>query len=84
MNNETPIQKRTQAANVIAKFGSAKKLAEEIGKSPSTVCRWDYPEAKGGSDGVIPGPALRMVLAAAKRLDIEITQDDLYPTGRAA
>jgi len=79
-------QKNTlsQAQRVIAKFGSASAVGRAIGRTPSAVCRWCYSPDDGGTDGIIPGPALRAVLKAAKELGIEITQDDLYPTRASA
>lgn len=68
----------TQADRVIAKFGSACKLAKLLKVCDSTVYRWTYPAANGGTDGMIPVKALRKVLAAAKRAGIVITAQDLY------
>lgn len=79
-----PVQadKKTQASVVIEKFGSACKLAKLLGVRDSTVYRWTYARANGGTDGIIPGPALRLVLtvAAAQVPPIVITAQDLYPS----
>lgn len=69
----------TQAERVIAKFGGAATLAKLIGRNPTSVYRWMYPKSVGGSDGLIPSSALRLVLDAARREGIFITSDDLYP-----
>lgn len=74
--------KPTQASIVIGKFGTACKLAKLLKVCDSTVYRWDYPKAQGGSDGIIPGKALRRILElAAKQIPpVVITPSDLYPT----
>lgn len=70
----------TQAARVIAKFGSACKLAKLLQVEDSTVYRWTYSKAQGGTDGIIPGKQLRRVLEAAKLAGVVISPTDLYPT----
>jgi hypothetical protein len=72
----------TQAEAVIALFGGAAILAAAVGKNESTVYRWTYSAADGGTDGIIPARALRAVLAAAAQRGILITAADLYPTAR--
>lgn len=76
------IKTPTQASVVIGKFGTACKLAKLLGVRDSTVYRWTYARANGGTDGIIPGPALRQVLqvAAACNPPILITPQDLYPS----
>jgi DNA-binding transcriptional regulator YdaS (Cro superfamily) len=76
------ISPRTQAQVVIGKFGSACKLAKLLGVRDSTVYRWTYARANGGTDGIIPGAALRRVLELARQQvpPIVITAQDLYPS----
>ena len=70
----------TQAETVLAKFGGACRLAKLLGCSDSTVFRWTYPRANGGTDGIVPGKALRKVLAIAAARGVVITAQDLYPS----
>lgn len=69
----------TQAEIVISKFGKAGRLAKLLRVDRATVCRWTYPRANGGTDGMIPPKALRRVLELARSLNINITPADLYP-----
>lgn len=77
---------QTQADKVIGKFGSACRLAKLLGCEDSTVYRWTYPRANGGSDGMVPPKALRKILELASKQvpPIVITPTDLYPTGAGA
>ncbi len=70
----------TQADAVIAKFGNASRLARLLELAVSTVCRWTYPAANGGTDGLIPPKQLRRILALAPAHGVAITANDLYPT----
>lgn len=78
-------QSRTQADVVVRKFGGANRLAKLLGVEPSTVYRWTYAKADGGTDGVIPGRRLRQVLALAplQHPPVVITAADLYPVEQA-
>lgn len=71
---------KTQAQRVIEKFGGEAQVALALGLAPSTVYRWNYSKARGGSDGVIPSVRLRQLLAVAQKKGITITAQDLYPT----
>ena len=73
-----------QAEKVIARFGGARDLARalaecDLDRHPCNVYRWTYPRTKGGTHGYIPIHALQMVLAAARRNGIYLTQEDLRP-----
>lgn len=73
----------TPAAYVIREFGGVRKLARELGKSPSTVSRWPKPKQKGGSDGRIPSDEQLPILELAKKRGLDVTPADLI-YGRAA
>ncbi len=81
IRNYYSVVRKTQAQIVIGKFGGACRLAKLLRVSDSTVFRWTYPAAHGGTDGLIPVKALRRVLelAAAQQPPIVITAADLYP-----
>ena len=81
MNATAPTTKqRTQAQIVIEKFGGAAKLAALLHCEESTVYRWTYARANGGTDGLIPGKQLRRVLELARLTGVTITAQDLYPS----
>lgn len=74
----------TQAARIFAKFGGVPRLVEALAeidmpRDRTAVYRWNHPVSKGGTGGVVPGKALRAVLAAARHWGILITPEDLYP-----
>lgn len=71
--------RRSQAERVIAKFNGHSALAAAIGIDRTTVYKWTYPIAKGGTDGIIPGPALRKIMAAARAHGVLLTDDDVSP-----
>jgi len=78
--------KKSQAQVLISKFGGARNLMralKRIGKArnASTVYRWTYPTAKGGTGGVIPAESLVDVLAAARMEGVFITPQELDPRG---
>lgn len=45
------------------------------------VTRWSWPKEKGGTDGVIPLDAMRMILAEAPRAGVEGLQADHFMAG---
>ncbi len=66
------------AAQVIALFGNAYALAEVLGRKAATVYRWTYPSDKGGTGGVIPGPAWTAIQEHAKAQGIGLPQPQEY------
>ena len=75
-----------QAESVINKFGGARELARAIKAlspddhyNPSSIYRWMYPKSAGGTGGEIPGPALKLIIKAARFAGILLTPEDLYP-----
>lgn len=72
----------TQAAIVIGKFGGACRLAKLLKCADSTVFRWMYAKADGGTDGIIPGKQLRRILDLAPKQvpPVSILAADLYPS----
>ena len=81
-----PLNLDGQAARIIAKFGTAGRLAKaldrlgvpEMARTRTVVYRWTYPKSRGGTGGLIPLEALPAVIAAAKLEGVLITPDDLY------
>lgn len=70
------------ARSVILKFGDGKSLSDGIdavarivGRHRTRVYRWMLPAEKGGTGGIIPGRAQRLLFEYAKRerLDVEAT-----------
>lgn len=66
----------TQRPNLFEQFGGVSKLAAELEEPVSTVSSWKIV-------GRIPATKQRKVLAAAERLQIAISAEDLvFPMGR--
>lgn len=68
----------TPAQRAIEAFGGVQNLAAAIGRDVSRIHRWTYPADRGGTDGHIPGSAVRRVLQAAKARGIELSANDLF------
>lgn len=74
----------TQAERVIRKFGGAARLCRllrHVGApiSTSTVFRWSYSKAKGGTGGVIPSKVWDQIFRAARFEGVVITPEDIDP-----
>lgn len=67
----------TPAACAVNAFGGVRALARLLGKSPSSVSRWNKPRRKGGSAGSIPISALQQILRLAREKDLKLSVDDL-------
>jgi hypothetical protein len=81
-----PKKPKTQAERVFRKFGGPRNLyrallllGPEASLNPSTIYRWNYPVAKGGSGGVIPFNAMAKILKAARAYGVYLDGDDFYP-----
>lgn len=74
----------SQASEVIAKFGSAYRLATLLSQVSGrkvylyTVSRWRKPRDRGGTGGVIPAWWHHAIVAAAKREGIELGSEDFF------
>ena len=60
------------AQYLVYKFGGVRKAARAIGRSPSAICRWNSRDR-----GRIPSEATSAVLAAAARMNLDITPNDI-------
>lgn len=69
----------TQAERVIAKFGSAYRLARLLNKDPAAVYRWTYPKNRGGTGGLVPASAMQHILRVARLEGVLLTPEDLDP-----
>lgn len=71
------------AASIIRHFGGAQKVAEIVGKHPSRVYRWAYPESdREGTGGVIPAKDQRRLLDHAKATGIDLEPGDFFDASR--
>lgn len=79
-----PAERKTQAQVVIEKFGGEANVAKLLHVARSTVYRWNYARADGGTDGMVPTRALRRLLAMGPKLTppVIILPADLYPAGK--
>lgn len=68
----------TPAARIIAKLGLP-KVMEITGRKSSVVYRWTYSKDNGGTGGIIPADSQQLLMAAARRGEIDITADDFFP-----
>lgn len=69
----------TQAEEVIKRFGNPYRVAEIIQRRPSVIYRWTYPKSRGGTNGIIPAPALQELIKAARREGVLLTDECLIP-----
>ncbi len=74
----------TQADLIIDKFGGARRLTEYLWSagveySYTTVYKWTYTRAKGGTNGRVPTAAWPGVIAAARIAGILISAEDMDP-----
>jgi hypothetical protein len=65
------------AQYVVKVFGGVRKTAREIGRSPSSVSKWNKPVAAKGLGGEIPRLSQRAVLHVAKIKKLDITAEDI-------
>ncbi len=67
------------AQKVIKKFGGVRVLAEAIGMQTPGVYKWTYEKERGGTGGLIPSDKQVEVVAAAKRLNVDLSASDFFP-----
>lgn len=67
----------TPAEKVYKVFGSRRRIAKIVGRDVSSVARWNYPIDKQGLNGRVPSAVQSILLAEAKRLNLELSADDL-------
>lgn len=72
---------------MIDKFGGARNMARLFKEcsddprdhyNPSSIYRWTYPVAKGGTGGEIPHQALKTIKKIARIAGIHLTADEIY------
>lgn len=62
---------------VIRVFGGVRATARAVGRNPGAVTRWNRPKSKGGTGGMIPSAAQRIILKIAKKRRLKITLEEL-------
>jgi hypothetical protein len=62
---------------VIRQFGGVSLLARAIGRTPQAVSKWRASRWSQGTDGRIPGGLHEKILREAKRLELDVTVEDL-------
>lgn len=82
---------KTQAQRIFARFGGVPKLKKALDalaahhndprmtRSIGAIYRWDLSRDTDGAEGIIPGYAMRHVMAAARLEGIVLTEEDTYP-----
>jgi hypothetical protein len=68
-----------QTEKVAKKFGGLRRFAEAIKRDYTVVYKWTYPQARGGTGGLIPAHAVPDVLGAASKLGVSLTGNDWLP-----
>lgn len=73
----TKLNHLSPATCAVKAFGGVRALARAIGKSPSSVCRWNKSRRRGGCAGRIPSLAMVKILKAASAKGVTITAEEL-------
>lgn len=68
---------KTPVDRAIDAFGSVDQLANRAEIPAKRIYRWRAPKATGGSDGRIPSDQQGVILAAARKLGLPLTAEDL-------
>lgn len=79
MRNKTKLE---PAVSVIRYLGGAKKVADITGKSLTRVYRWTYPDAEGGTGGIVPAREQRKLLDHAQANGIDLRPADFFDASR--
>lgn len=74
------VDEKSPADRAIAAFGGVQVLADAAGIPAHQVYRWRQKSAKGGRDGRVPDKSQPAILAAARRLGLPLTAEDLIDT----
>lgn len=73
------------ARTIIDYIGGAKAVAEIVGKHPSRVYRWAYPnEKREGCGGIVPLKDQQRLLDHCQRFGIDLLRDDFFSHDRIA
>ncbi|RYE42036.1 MAG: hypothetical protein EOP24_34290 [Hyphomicrobiales bacterium] len=71
------------AASIIRLFGGASAVAAIVGKHPSRVYRWTYPEdIREGGGGLVPSRDQVTLLSHAKAHNIDLRPEDFFSPDR--
>lgn len=80
------IKYKNQAEAILARFGGPmnlyriiKEIEPENAWSHTSIYRWKYPRSKGGTGGVIPSSAFKLLWKAARFHGIILTVEDMFP-----
>lgn len=73
----SPEPAQTPAQTVIRMFGGVRATARIIGRSSSTVSRWQKPRAEGGTDGRVPSTSQKKLLDYAQAHGLPLTAEQL-------
>ncbi len=66
------------AARVIEKVGGVPLVAKICGRSESTVYKWKWSKASGGTGGLVPTECAQMLMSAAGRGEVELSPEDFF------
>ena len=71
----------TPAEKAINAFGGVRALGRAIGRNGSSISRWTKPHEEGGTGGRVPTSVQAEILAAARKLGLDLTAEDLIDWG---
>lgn len=77
---EVGVTEKSPIDRAIDAFGGVKKLSAAIGQPAHRVYRWKQKRETGGTGGLVPADAQGPILAAARRLGLPLTAEDLIDT----
>lgn len=71
------------AKSIIEHLGGAQAVAAIVGKHPSRVYRWTYPEmTREGTGGLVPSRDQRRLLEYAQSNGIDLRPEDFFSADR--
>ncbi len=73
------MEKCEPADSIIRKLGGNCAVAEITGAAASSVRRWRYPKAKGGTGGQVPNWHIPALLKFAFEAGVDLQPGDFFP-----
>ncbi len=67
------------ASTIVKRLGGPATVAAAVGTALTAPYRWQYPRAKGGTNGVIPQRHHRALIEFAKANAIALSAEDFLP-----
>lgn len=68
----------TSAEHIIRKCGGVQAVADLLGIDTTSVHKWKYPRARGGTDGRVPTGRQTELLRLARAAGVDLTPADFF------